>query len=68
MWTTIPKLAEEAGKDSCRLYALARRKADPLPLRYLPGDERGGVVLESELAEWVQRNCELYAERGGGDG
>lgn len=62
-WTTIPELAAEGHVSPDRLYELARRKKDPLPLRYLGDDARYGQVLLSELDEWVRRNGELYAER-----
>ena len=65
MWTTIPELAKKAHKDPDRLRQMARRRDDPLPLRFLPGDDRYGVVLESEMDEWVRRNGRLYNEKEG---
>ena len=64
VWTTIPELARDGhiGKD--RLYELAKREHDPLPLRYIDGDARYGQVLVSEFESWLKRNSELANERG----
>lgn len=62
VWTTVPDLARDGHKSADRLYELARRAHDPLPLRYLDGD-RYGVVLVSELEEWVKRNGKFLNER-----
>ena len=61
-WTTVPDLAREGHKSADRLYELARRAEDPLPLRFIDGD-RYGVVLVDEFAAWVKRNGRLMNER-----
>ena len=63
VWTTIAELAREGHVSKDRLYELARREDDPLPLRYLDGGGRYGQVLVSEFDEWVRRNGALYNER-----
>lgn len=62
VWTTVPDLAREGHKSADRLYELARREDDPLPLRYIDGD-RYGVVLVDEFSAWVKRNGKLMNER-----
>lgn len=62
VWTTVPKLAEEGGVSADRLYELARREHDPLPVRYVCGG-RYGQVLASEFEEWVLRNSTLMRDR-----
>ncbi len=57
------RLAEEAGWSPDTVYELAAREDDPLPVRYLPGRTRGGVVVESEFLEWMERNSVMYSER-----
>jgi hypothetical protein len=61
-WTTIAELAADGHVGENRLYELAKRRDDPLPLRYLPG-ARYGQVLVSEFDEWVKRNTTLANER-----
>ena len=60
--TTVPELAKEGHKSADRLYELARREEDPLPVRYMDGD-RYGVILVDEFAAWLKRNGRLYNER-----
>lgn len=59
---TVPDLCEEMHKGREQVYAWARRKVDPLPVRYI-GGERYGAILVSELDEWWRRNGELMGER-----
>jgi hypothetical protein len=63
VWTTVPDLAREGHVSADRLYELARRDSDPLPLRFI-GGARYGQVLVSEFDSWVRRNGALYNERG----
>ena len=60
--TTIPDLARQWHKSTDTLYALAAREDDPLPVRYLPGDRYGGVLV-SEFESWLRRNTRLFKER-----
>ena len=60
--TTIPDLARQWHKSADTLYALAAREDDPLPVRYLPGDRYGGVLV-SEFETWLRRNTRLFRER-----
>lgn len=62
VWTTIPALAREGHVGVDRLYELAAREVDPLPLRFVDG-ARYGQVLVSEFEAWVKRNSVTYAER-----
>lgn len=65
MLITVKTLAEEAGWAVETVYEFAARKSDPLPVRYLPGRKRRGVVIEGEFREWMERNSTLYSERFG---
>ncbi len=65
VWTTVPDLAREGHVSADRLYELARREVDPLPLRYIGGGTRYGQILVSELEDWVKRNGCFYNERRG---
>ena len=60
--TTVPDLAKQWHKRPKALYDLALREDDPLPVRYLPGDRYGGVLV-SEFEEWLRRNSVLANER-----
>ena len=60
--TTVPELAREWHKSPDRLYELASRQDDPLPVRYLEGDRYGGLLV-SEFEEWLKRNTKLFDER-----
>lgn len=62
-WTTVPELAKEGHISAEKLYELARREEDPLPLRFLGDRSRYGQVLCSEMDEWVRRNGVLMNER-----
>ena len=46
-----------------RLYELAERDDDPLPLRTFPGAKRGSIADRRELRDWVLRNTVLVRER-----
>lgn len=48
-----------------RLYELAERNDDPLPLRTFPGAKRGSICDRKELRDWVLRNTILVRERRG---
>lgn len=65
VWTTIAELAREGHVSKERLYELARKEHDPLPLRYLDGNARYGQVLVDEFTEWAKRNSVLYADLKG---
>ena len=67
MFKTVKALCEEMSVDPHTIYMLAARRDDPLPLRYLPGKQRNGCVLESEMGEWFVRNGMQYQERGKDD-
>ena len=67
-WTTVPELAREGHISVDRLYELARREEDPLPLRFVGEGARYGQVLCSEMAEWVKRNSVLYRDRNAKNG
>jgi hypothetical protein len=60
---TVPELCKEMHKGTDQVYAWARRKVDPLPVRYVEG-ERYGAILVNELDEWWRRNGVLMNERG----
>ena len=54
---TLAKLVEEWGVSRDYARSLIRREEDPLPMRLLPGKERGYVASVSELDEWFSRNA-----------
>lgn len=60
---TAPELAEQMHKDVNTVYQWAKRKDDPLPLRYMDGN-RYGAILVSEFEEWWKRNAELTRPAG----
>ena len=60
---TVPELADQMGKDRNTLYEWARRKDDPLPLRYEVGTRKNGCIDVAEFREWWLRNSVSYAER-----
>lgn len=45
-----------------RVYELSKRPHDPLPLRCLPTQKRGYIILRTELIEWIKRNLPPRAE------
>lgn len=61
---SINDVQRQTGWSKPRIYDFAARASDPLPLRYVDGTERGGVVVVAELIAWLDRNSSMYAERG----
>jgi len=59
---SVPALAKDWHKNPDRIYELASREKDPLPIRYLPGD-RYGTILVSEFETWLMRNTVLFNEK-----
>ena len=60
---TVGDLAEQMGKDRSAIYEWARRKDDPLPLRYEAGTRKNGCIDVQTFREWWLRNSVTYAER-----
>lgn len=60
---SVRRLAEETGWDVKNIYAYADDAKDPLPIHYVKGRYRGGVVIAEEVAEWIRRNSRLYSDR-----
>lgn len=46
-----------------KLFELAKRKDDPLPLKRLGTSQRGTIVFRDELIEWAKRNYKLLNAR-----
>lgn len=46
-----------------KLYELASKSDDPLPLRAFPGSKRGSFADRKELRDWVLRNTVLVCDR-----
>lgn len=44
-----------------RVYEMAKRERDPLPLRCLPNYARGSFVLRTELLAWMERNAPIQS-------
>ena len=61
---SVNDVQRQTGWSKPRIYDFAARADDPLPLRYVDGTERGGVVVVAELMAWLDRNSSMYAERG----
>lgn len=61
---SVNDVQRQTGWSKLRIFDFAARASDPLPLRYVDGTERGGVVVVAELVAWLDRNSILYAERG----
>ena len=40
-----------------RVYTMAERKVDPLPLRRFEGRKRNYLIQRDELIDWYDRNC-----------
>ena len=47
-----------------RVYAMAVRKVDPLPIRRFEGRKRSYLIQRDELIDWYDRNF-LYLQEGG---
>ena len=64
VFTTVDEIKQQTGWGSNRVYEYAARAVDPLPLRYVNGSTRSGVVLTADLVEWFKRNSVPYSEKG----
>ena len=60
---SVKRFADECGWDVKLVYEYARDGSDPLPIHYVKGRHRGGVVIVQEVSEWIRRNSRLYSER-----
>ena len=56
-YMSAKQVAEALGTNQTHVLEYARRKDDPLPLRYIKGKRNG------EFDEWLIRNTCLYNER-----
>lgn len=61
-YMTIKELAESLGTNADKIREYARRVNDPLPVRYLAGKTRYGIVVVEEVTAWIDRNTVLYSE------
>lgn len=52
----VSDVAALLGISKNKVWKLARRPEDPLPLRRMPNQERGGIVFREELVAWAKRN------------
>lgn len=62
-YMSAKQVAEALGTNQTHVLEYARRKDDPLPLRYIKGKRNGGFVISWEFDEWLIRNTCLYNER-----
>lgn len=46
-----------------KVYELAKRSDDPLPVRRLKGYQRSSIVIREELIEWAKRNFDFIGGR-----
>jgi hypothetical protein len=62
---TMPtrEVAAQLGTNPATVLEYARRKEDPLPLRYIKGKRNGGFVVTADFLEWIDRNTCSYNER-----
>lgn len=44
-----------------KLFELAKRSDDPLPLKRLGSSQRGAIVFRDELIVWAKRNYKLLS-------
>ena len=47
-----------------RVYDMAERKVDPLPIRRFEGRKRNFIIQRDELIEWYDRNFRYLQESG----
>lgn len=57
-WLSAPRVAAELGVSYNSVLAWARRRDDPLPVRYPPGNRKQWRVRRSDMDEWIERNWE----------
>ena len=57
----VYEVAELLSMSKNKVWKLARRSQDPLPMRRLPGQRRGSIAFRDELLDWAKRN---YTEIG----
>ena len=62
---TAVDLAKQLHIDPDKLYGLAARESDPLPIMYLPNAKRGAFVIADDAKDWCRRNGIPYAEMDG---
>lgn len=62
-YMTAGELADSWGVAPEKLYEYARRESDPLPIRYVRGKTRYGIVMVEEVSEWLLRNSVLFNDR-----
>lgn len=62
-YMTVTELADSWGTNPDKLHEYARRESDPLPIRYIKGKTRYGIVMVEEVNEWLLRNTVLANER-----
>lgn len=60
---TVKQLAEMWGTNVTTILSYAKRRTDPLPIRYIEGKTRGGFLSTAEVEAWVARNTVLHDER-----
>ena len=60
---TVADLAAQMGKDTHTLYEWAKRKDDPLPLRYARGERKNGSIDVMAFRDWWSRNSTHYQDR-----
>lgn len=61
---SVADIQKQTGWSRTRIYEFAARALDPLPLKFVNGTNRGGVVVVAELLAWLDRNGCSYMERG----
>lgn len=59
---TVADLAAQMHVQPYRLYQLAKREDDPLPLRTMRGMKRSSAVVVSEWLDWWERNTTEFKE------
>lgn len=55
-WLTLPRVALEMAVSINTVHAWVKRRADPLPVRYPPGNSKQGRVYRPDLNDWALRN------------
>lgn len=52
----VYEVAELLSMSKNKVWKLAKRPQDPLPMRRLPGQRRGSIAFRDELLDWAKRN------------
>lgn len=55
-WLSAPRMASELGMDVKRIRGWAQLREDPLPVRYIDGNNRQWRVRRADMDDWLMRH------------